>query len=262
MFEIGSALREARERRGLSLSQVEADTKIRSRYIRALEDEDFALLPGATYAKGFLRAYADYLGLDGHLFIDEFSSRHFDPRRELDQPIAPRSRSRPVARGRRESNLAVIALAAIVAISALVFLLALGGKSPPANLPTAPPPSTPSTAGQPVQPGAGTTGPSKPVRHGKPKAYAVTLVSTTNCYITVNAGWPKGPAVPSVHGTSLVGFTMIPGQPVTFTSKRPVYLTLGAPTGVTVTIGSRHVRLPYAPPGTVLRVTRKGITRA
>jgi cytoskeleton protein RodZ len=261
MFEIGSALREARERRGLSLSQVEADTKIRSRYIRALEDENFELLPGGTYAKGFLRAYADYLGLDGHLFIDEFTSRHFDPRRELDQPIAPRPRSRP-ARGRRESNLVVIALAAIVAVSALVFLLALGGKSPPANLPTAPPPSTPSTGGQPVQPGAGTTGPSKPVTHRKPKAYAVTLVSTTNCYITVNAGWPSGPAVSSVHGSSLVGFTMIPGQPVSFTSKRPVYLTLGAPSGVTVTIGSHRARLPQAPPGTVLRVTRKGITRA
>ena len=77
----------------LSYSQVEEGTKIRARYIRALEDEDFGVLPGATYTKGFLRAYADYLGLDGHLFIDEFNSRYHDPRREDDRPIYPPSRA-------------------------------------------------------------------------------------------------------------------------------------------------------------------------
>src|SRR5207237_10642779 len=121
MFEIGSALREARERRGLSYSQVEEGTKIRARYIRALEDEDFGVLPGSTYSKGFLRAYADYLGLDGHLFIDEFNSRYHDPRNEDEHPIYPPSRRR-VARQRRETNIVLIALAAIVAIATIVFV--------------------------------------------------------------------------------------------------------------------------------------------
>ena len=103
MFEIGSALREARERRGLSYSQVEEGTKIRARYLRALEDEDFGVLPGATYSKGFLRAYADYLGLDGHLFIDEFNSRYHDPRNDDDRPIYPPSRRTP-SRHRREGG--------------------------------------------------------------------------------------------------------------------------------------------------------------
>ena len=92
MFEIGPALREARERQQLSYSQVEEGTKIRSRYIRALEEEDFAVLPGPTYTKGFLRAYADYLGLDGNLFIDEFNSRHHDPRVEPEREIYPARR--------------------------------------------------------------------------------------------------------------------------------------------------------------------------
>src|SRR5919202_3054155 len=122
MFEIGPALREARERRRIGYAQVEADTKIRSRYIRALEDEDFGVLPGVTYTKGFLRAYADYLGLDGQLFIDEFNSRHFDPRLEEDVSIYPRPRSRPRPRQRREPNIVMIVLAAIVAVSALVVL--------------------------------------------------------------------------------------------------------------------------------------------
>src|SRR5439155_5496362 len=91
MFEIGRTLREARERRMLSYSQAEQETKIRSRYLRALEDEDFSVLPGPTYTKGFLRAYADFLDLDGQLFIDEFNSRHYDPRGEVDREIYPRA---------------------------------------------------------------------------------------------------------------------------------------------------------------------------
>jgi len=67
MFEIGNSLRAARIRQKLELSQAEGDTRIRAKYLRALEDERFELLPGSAYAKGFLRAYADYLGLDGQL---------------------------------------------------------------------------------------------------------------------------------------------------------------------------------------------------
>ena len=64
MFEIGTSLREARERQKLELSQVEGATRIRARYLQAFEDERFDILPGVAYAKGFLRTYADYLGLD------------------------------------------------------------------------------------------------------------------------------------------------------------------------------------------------------
>src|SRR5262249_14919442 len=52
MFEIGSSLRAARVRQKLELSQVERETRIRPKYLRALEDEDFAVLPGPAYAKG------------------------------------------------------------------------------------------------------------------------------------------------------------------------------------------------------------------
>ena len=75
MFEIGSSLREARLRRGLELSQIERDTRIRSKYLGALEEDRFDVLPGQAYAKGFLRTYADYLGLDAQQFVDEYSPR-------------------------------------------------------------------------------------------------------------------------------------------------------------------------------------------
>src|SRR5205814_10175686 len=75
VFEIGNSLREARMRRGVDFAPAELATKIRGKYLRALEDEQFELLPAETYVKGFLRNYAEYIGLDGQLYVDEFNSR-------------------------------------------------------------------------------------------------------------------------------------------------------------------------------------------
>jgi cytoskeleton protein RodZ len=65
MFEIGNTLREARLRRGLDILDCEAETKIRAKYLRAMEEEQFDLMPSPTYVRGFLRTYADFLDLDG-----------------------------------------------------------------------------------------------------------------------------------------------------------------------------------------------------
>src|SRR2546428_2842441 len=82
VVEIGNALRSVRERRGLELREVERETRIRERYLAALEEERFERLPARAYAKGFLRVYADFLGLDGRLIVDEFNERF----PEADQP--------------------------------------------------------------------------------------------------------------------------------------------------------------------------------
>ena len=63
-------------RRELDFPEVEQGTKIRAKYLRALEDEQFETLPTATYIKGFLRTYANYLGLDGQLYVDEYNLRY------------------------------------------------------------------------------------------------------------------------------------------------------------------------------------------
>jgi cytoskeletal protein RodZ len=141
VFEIGSTLRQARERRRLGLDQAEAETKIRARYLRALEDEHFDLLPGPAYVKGFLRTYAEYLELDGTLFVDEYNSRFSDPLRD-EELIFPRRRSMPPRerRGRRESNVVLIALAGIVAVAVLV---AVAFMYPTQHTPRAPEASVP-----------------------------------------------------------------------------------------------------------------------
>lgn len=120
MFEIGSSLREARMRQGLDFNEMESRTKVRAKYLRALEEEGFDQLPAHTYIKGFLRTYADALGMDGQLYVDEYNSRFVAG--DDDQPL--RTRRVPQARGRRErreSRIVVVALAAIAIVTALVI---------------------------------------------------------------------------------------------------------------------------------------------
>jgi hypothetical protein len=117
VFEIGSSLRDARVRKGLELPTLEAETKIRAKYLRALEEERFDLLPGDTYVKGFLRIYADKLGLDGQLYVDEYNSR-FSLREE---PVVANRPPRRPREGRFEASAVVVALAGIVAVTVLVI---------------------------------------------------------------------------------------------------------------------------------------------
>ena len=65
MFDIGSSLREARLRQDLDFPELEERTKIRPKYLRALEDEQFEILPAPTYVRGFLRSYAEASGSTG-----------------------------------------------------------------------------------------------------------------------------------------------------------------------------------------------------
>ena len=121
MFEIGYSLREARERQGLGYPEIELATKIRAKYIRALEEEDFDAIPGDAYTRGFLRTYAEYLGLDGDVYVDEYASRFLTSWR--DEPAARRESPRRIrTRQRRiERRAVLLVLAGIVVVTALVF---------------------------------------------------------------------------------------------------------------------------------------------
>src|ERR671916_3067041 len=121
MFEIGNSLREARLRQGLEFTEVEHATKIHGKYLRAIEDEQFDILPGQTYVKGFLRAYSEYLGLDGQLYVDEYNSRYIPGDEET--PLRARSTA-AAGRGnpRVESSVVLVALAAIGILTALVVV--------------------------------------------------------------------------------------------------------------------------------------------
>ena len=120
MPEIGSTLREARMRAGIDISEIEAETKIRAKYLRALENEEWNLLPGPTFVKSFLRTYADALDLDSKLLLEEYKLRHERPSDHELLPIGPPTRRRPEPRGiPRSWVIGVIVLALLVTLYAL-----------------------------------------------------------------------------------------------------------------------------------------------
>src|ERR1700751_1157429 len=141
MFELGTSLREARVRQGLDFPQAELATKIRVKYLRALEEEQFDVLPAETYVRGFLRTYADFLGLDGQIYVDEYDSRFVADRFD-DAPARPaRRRSRDVSFERRAI---VLALVGVGVLAALVIAAWKFGGSSPSTPSVLPPVSAPS----------------------------------------------------------------------------------------------------------------------
>jgi cytoskeleton protein RodZ len=89
MPEIGPTLREARMRAKIDITEVEQATKIRAKYLRALENEEWNLLPGSTFIKSFLREYADFLGLDARSLVEEYKLRYERPSEQELAPISP-----------------------------------------------------------------------------------------------------------------------------------------------------------------------------
>jgi cytoskeletal protein RodZ len=234
VFEIGNSLREARLRHGIDLVDAESATKIRSKYLRALEDERFELLPAPTYVRGFLRAYADFLGLDGQLYVDEYSSRYVVGE---DEPLLLARRTSRTSRTHRrvESGVLLTALAGIAVATTLVFVAwkwsgddavrardAISGEGLPTTALTPPPPA-------PAQPA--------PVRPAKaPTSTDVQLVARRgSCWVSVHRTSATGPL--------LFEGTLEQGQSKRFSGKR-LWLNVGNPSNLDVRLNGKRRRLP------------------
>lgn len=105
MGELGTLLVRAREARGLTLEDAERDTRISRRYLQALEAEQFDVIPAPVYARGFLRSYSQYLGLDPQEALDMFPrdddyepSQQAAPRASMNQPVSAVGAARPTWR--------------------------------------------------------------------------------------------------------------------------------------------------------------------
>jgi hypothetical protein len=223
MFEIGSSLRSAREGRKLDLADVEQATHIRTKYLQALEDERFDVLPGPAYVKGFLRTYADHLGLDGQQFLEEYNSRF--PAAEAPE-AAPLVRVRP-RRRLLDARLVVIPVA--VAIGLFVWRTASGGGGHE-KAPSVSPPA-------PVHVAASTVkhGPPPPPR---PKTARFDLVASRGpCWLSVRLG--------SDAGRVLYERTLESGQRARFVANR-LWLRIGAPWNVDATLNGKRAQLPTA----------------
>lgn len=122
MPDIGAALRDARMRARIDVSEVEAQTKIRAKYLRALENEEWDLLPGPTYVKSFLRTYAEALDLDAKLLVDEYKLRH---ERLSEVELQPISAAAPGRERRRQAPVLSRRAAIGLVVGGLLFALYL-----------------------------------------------------------------------------------------------------------------------------------------
>jgi cytoskeleton protein RodZ len=126
--QIGSVLKETRKRQGMDIRTVEEQTKIRIKYLRALENEEWDTLPGPAYARAFLRTYAELLGLDGEALVDQYRTRVEEPGSRARPPLDPLiSERRPQGRpGRFDRRIVVGVLVAGLAALLLVLGLTAG----------------------------------------------------------------------------------------------------------------------------------------
>jgi hypothetical protein len=153
MADIGATLREARMRAKIDINEVETRTKIRAKYLRAIENEEWGLLPGDVYVKSFLRTYSEYLGLDSRQLIDDYKRRYERPSDHELKPITPLGgRERERQRQPRGPLIPPWVLIGVVLVGIVVALYFLGIKNNHTN-------TTPSST--PAQ----TTAPKKPAKH-------------------------------------------------------------------------------------------------
>jgi transcriptional regulator with XRE-family HTH domain len=232
VFEIGNTLREARVRRGLTLQQVEEDVKIRVKYVQAMENEDWDLMPGVTYAKGFLRTYSQYLGLDPDVVVEEFRSRGMVPSQEQHEPFGGSSIIGKPRSHRGRNTVVVVAVLCLVALAAIyvVGLINGGASQSPTTDSGALGLASPS-------PQASTTPVSTPSPTGIP-AWRKNLVKIRavkgDCWIEVRRN--------SSTGVQLFSGTLTKGTVQKFKGK-DIWMNLGAPANASLNVEGKDVRI-------------------
>ncbi len=211
MPDIGTTLREARMRARIDMTEVEARTKIRAKYLRAIENEEWDLLPGPVYVKSFLRTYGDFLGLDSRMLVDEYKRQYERPSDHEMRPMSSLSRERE--RDKRGPPVPPWLIIGVVLVGIVVALYLVGshkGKKTATN---------PNVAG--TSTGAKQHKPKHKQQHKappKPTDVTLKLVPTGQVYVCLVDG----------NGNKLIpGQIFDTGQTIPIEKRQKLLLTLG-----------------------------------
>jgi transcriptional regulator with XRE-family HTH domain len=228
---VGKRLRDARTRRKLTLQEIEAATKIRARYLQAIENEDWDQLPGDTYARAFIRTYGSLLGLDGDRLAEDQRRQQgaAGPGERLPR-VDPRPRR--VTRRRRSgprvpSGLIAALVTGLVVVALLIVGLSSGGSGGSGR----------DDEAKPAGGNENTRADEKPTRQSVPKGHTLRLLANGEVWVCLLGGSGK----PLVAGDILAaGESAGPFRSGSFT------LALGNG-AVTMTVDGKQLSLPEPP---------------
>lgn len=225
LFQIGASLRDARQRLGLELAEVEQATKVRERYLRALEEERFDELPPGGYRKTFLRGYATYLGLDGDAFVDEYVSR-FEQADNLAIEFGPA----------RAGGLSVRWLWPVASTAALTIgLVAWLAPSSQHSAHQAPPAPRTAASPRPTAPRPSSRSRTTARPHRKQPVSVVFAAVGGDCWLLIRRG--------RVQGQPVYQRILADGQVLTLRA-RTLWVRIGNPAVLTLTVNGHAQTLP------------------
>jgi cytoskeleton protein RodZ len=249
MGELGEKLRGERERRGIGIDEIEAETRIRAKFLLALEEERFDVLPGPAYVRAFVRDYAEQLGLDPQELVNELNARPelvppdevvmVPPRQVAEVPLFDR-RARIVV-----WIAAAVALAAVAAVVVAVLALRGGSSGGPHTHPAGQTGTGPGSVTTP--PTTGATAVTTPPPPAGPRPL-VLAASGGSVWLSVRAG--------SATGRLLFNNTLAAGRHLSFARKR-LWVRVGAPWYLRLHAAGKPVPVPLTAPGNLL-VTAAG----
>jgi helix-turn-helix protein/uncharacterized protein DUF4115 len=241
MFQIGPSLREARMRRGFSPADVHKAVRIRERYLTALEEERWEMLPGDAYTKGFLRTYAEFLGLDGQLYIDEYNGRIAQ---NAEEPLVPEA----LKRQGRASGILFRTIGAVLLVGAAIGGLAAWRH---AGTPARPTIDAAAAAAKPtvvkprvhhIAPAAQKT---KPTTTAPKATFTVIRAVRDHSWLSVRLGGP--------NGKEIFRGTLERGHFLKYGLHRPIWMRIGRPLALHIRIGTKPIEvLPNAPTNVLL----------
>jgi cytoskeleton protein RodZ len=249
MTNFGASLKRARESKGLSLDQVAAETRISTRFLNAIENEDFNLLPGGIFNKGFVRAFAEKVGLNPDEMVAEYERLIGAPHPVDPTPApapAPIPQAAPVHKDRKGRSLYPVALVALIAVIGLFYILTReSGRT--AQTETTPPQSqvavnSPTPVPPPPEKAPSTESQTPPAQVGHP----ITL--------EIEAQQPTWIKVISDGNTVNAGEVLEPGMARTFTAQTTLKLSVGNAAGLNLKLNDKSMK-PLGRSGQVREVT-------
>lgn len=233
MPTVGEILRSEREKKGLSIKDIEKATSIRALYLTAIEDDNYGVIPGEVYLKGFIRNYANHLGLDAKELLNLYrqvkvpvdsvkaNDEHIEPTNgQTNQPL---QQTKICCKGKTK-KLILAGLAGVVIIGSVWWMLGNRVNQPPKQ--TKPAPTVPTLPSQPMTPSAPV--PQQPISQNKP--IVIIAKYTDACWTLVIAdGKEIYEGIPRV------------GETLTWDAQSNLTVQLGNASGVEMTYNGQSL---------------------